>query len=91
MRLYGGMGTKMTVVRSTAVRVAEGGRIVIPAEFRKALGLKVGDKVILVLEGEPHPTPGNQACPGDGAPLRTRGVSLVDELLAERRAEAAGE
>ena len=40
-------------------RINENGRIVIPASFRKALGLEPGDAVVLSLEGgqllvEPH-------------------------------------
>ena len=35
--------------------IAEGGRIVIPADYRRALGLKVGDEVILrMADGEVH-------------------------------------
>ena len=34
----------------TAIHVSAGGRIVIPAEFRRALGLKDGDEVLLSLE-----------------------------------------
>jgi AbrB family looped-hinge helix DNA binding protein len=30
--------------------IREGGRLVIPAAYRKALGLKPGDEVLLVLE-----------------------------------------
>jgi AbrB family looped-hinge helix DNA binding protein len=33
-------------------KLGEGGRIVIPAEYRQALGLQVGDEVILRLEGK---------------------------------------
>lgn len=75
------------------MKMSEGGRVVVPAEIRKALGIEDGDIVLWEL--------------GDGeARLRTRrehmrraqalvrrhvppDVSLVDELLAERRAEAA--
>ncbi len=32
------------------IRLAEGGRIVIPAEYREALGIRPGDEVILRLE-----------------------------------------
>jgi len=36
-------------------KIAEGGRIVIPAGYRRALGLKVGDEVILrMADGEVH-------------------------------------
>jgi AbrB family looped-hinge helix DNA binding protein len=76
------------------VRISEGGRIVIPAAFRKALNVKPGDEVVLELE--------------DGVVrVRTRaegirrareilskylqGPSPVDELIAEHRAEAARE
>ena len=31
-------------------RVSEGGRVVIPAQYRKALGLNPGDEVVLLLE-----------------------------------------
>jgi len=31
-------------------KLAEGGRIVIPPEYRQALGLRIGDEVILRLE-----------------------------------------
>ena len=33
-------------------KIAEGGRIVIPAEYRQALNLRVGDEVILRLEDD---------------------------------------
>lgn len=32
------------------VKVAEGGKIVLPAEYRQALGVEIGDEVILRLE-----------------------------------------
>jgi AbrB family looped-hinge helix DNA binding protein len=44
-----------TVVRS---KVGEGGRVVLPAEFRKALGLCPGDTVTMMLvDGEIHSSP----------------------------------
>ncbi len=74
-------------------KIAEGGRLVLPVEFRRQLGMQPGTDVVIDIE--------------DGA-LRVRtfadvlarvqanvrryvpeGVSLVDELIAERRAEAA--
>jgi len=76
-------------------RLNENGRLVIPASFRKALGINPGDEVVLRLEE-------------DGlliTTLRRRieraqrlvrkyvkpGVSLADELIAERRAAARKE
>ncbi len=68
------------------------GRLVIPAEVRAALGLSAGDRLHLHLSGSKLVL----ARPGDAA-AELRGLaasipatrSLVDELLAERRAAAA--
>ena len=71
------------------LRVNENGRVVIPAAFRKALGIKVGDEVVLrVQDGELRIT--TQQSRIQRAQRRARqyvepGTSLVDELLAERR------
>lgn len=54
--------------------VTRKGQITIPAEFRKALGLKEGDKVSLSLEK------GNvRLSPTDGVVARTAGVFKTDE------------
>jgi AbrB family looped-hinge helix DNA binding protein len=78
---------------SNIARIGEGGRIIIPAEYRRALGLKTGDDVILSLgNGELHILPRKEALRRAKAIVRRHipeGVSLVDELIAERRAEAA--
>ncbi len=72
-------------------RVNESGRVVIPAQFRDVFGIKPGDEVIFVSEG-------------DSLRIETRmqrlrraqeyvrkvipaHVSLADELIAERREE----
>jgi AbrB family looped-hinge helix DNA binding protein len=78
----------MTQVRT---RIDEGGRIVIPAEYRQALGLQVGDEVILRLEGrELRIFTLNQAIKR-AQELVSRSIpqerSLADELIAERRRE----
>ena len=71
------------------------GRVVIPSAFREALGLKVGDAVSMRLEGEEL-----RLVNFDTETLRIRerlaryvpdGVSLVDELIRDRRREAAAE
>jgi AbrB family looped-hinge helix DNA binding protein len=72
-------------------KVAEGGRIVIPAEYRQALGLNVGDEVIVSLEGdELRIFTISQAIKRAQALVRRyipEGRSLSDELLTERRME----
>lgn len=70
------------------VKIAEGGRIVIPAEYRQALGLRTGDEVIVRLEGgEVRILTVNQAIKR-AQELVGRYVSqkrsLADELIAER-------
>jgi AbrB family looped-hinge helix DNA binding protein len=76
----------MTQVKT---KIDEGGRIVIPAEYRQALGLQVGDEVILRLEGrELRIFTLNQAIKR-AQELVSRSIpqerSLADELIAERR------
>lgn len=75
--------------------IAEGGRIVIPADYRRALGLKVGDKVILrMADGEVHILTRRQAIKKAQALVRKHvsdRKSLVRELMRERRGEAANE
>lgn len=81
--------------RINKVRVGGQGRIVIPAHLREALGLKEGDTLIarvqdrrLVLETSEQILRRLQEYVRSHVPP---GVSLVDELLAERRAEARKE
>ena len=76
------------------VRMSEGGRIVIPAAFRKALDVSPGDELILELvDGGVRirtRTEGIRRAQAIAARYKTD-VSAVDELIAERRAEAARE
>lgn len=77
------------------LRINENGRVVIPAAFRKELGIKPGDEVILRLDdGELRITTMKRRI--ERAQRRARkyikpGVSLVDELIADRREEAKRE
>jgi AbrB family looped-hinge helix DNA binding protein len=79
----------------TRARVNENGRLVIPASYRKALGIKAGDEVILRMEDdELRITTMKRRI--ERAQRRVRqyvkpGVSLVDELIAERREAAKRE
>lgn len=73
-------------------KLAEGGRLVVPVAFRKEMGIEPGDQVFMeVVDGQLHVWSQKQAIARAQAQLRqlTGGKrSLVDELLAERRAEA---
>ncbi|HTC55178.1 MAG TPA: AbrB/MazE/SpoVT family DNA-binding domain-containing protein [Candidatus Sulfotelmatobacter sp.] len=75
----------------TRTRVNENGRVVIPSSFRKALGIEVGDEVVLRIEDDELRITTQQRRI-QRAQRRARqyvkGSSLVDELLAERRAAA---
>jgi AbrB family looped-hinge helix DNA binding protein len=85
----------MTMNAETRTRVNENGRVVIPASYRKALGIKAGDEVILRMEDdELRITTMKRRI--ERAQWRIRqyvkpGVSLVDELIAERREAAKRE
>jgi AbrB family looped-hinge helix DNA binding protein len=76
-------------------RVSQNGRIVIPASYRKALGINSGDEVVLRLQ-EDELCITTQQRRIERAQRRARGylkpgTSLVDELLAERREAAKRE
>jgi len=76
-------------------QIGEGGRVVIPAVMRAALGVGVGDTVLLRFDdGELRILTPRQALRRAQELVRQyvpEGVSLVDELIAERRLEAARE
>ncbi|HSA80492.1 MAG TPA: AbrB/MazE/SpoVT family DNA-binding domain-containing protein [Geminicoccaceae bacterium] len=78
---------------SRHVKIAPGGRVVLPAEFRRALGVGVGDSVVIELrDGELRlrsldaATRRAQEIVSKDVP---EGVSLADELIREWREEAA--
>ena len=77
------------------VPINENGRLVMPAAFRNALGINPGDEVVLRIEDdELRITTLRQRIAQAQRLVRKYvkpGVSLVDELLAERRAEARKE
>jgi len=77
------------------IQITEGGRIVIPAEYRKALGLQVGDEVMLTLDDGELRILTIEASIRRAQEIVSRyvpeGRSIVDEFIAERRAEAARE
>ena len=78
-----------------SMKTSEGGRVVIPVEIRRTLGIKDGDTVLFEqLDGEVRLT--TRAAQLRRAQELVRryvpeGVSLADELIADRRAEAERE
>ncbi len=80
----------MTMETEARTRLNENGRLVIPASFRKALEIKPGDEVILRLEDdELRITTLKHRIARAQRNVRKYvkpGVSLVNELIAERRA-----
>jgi AbrB family looped-hinge helix DNA binding protein len=77
-------------------KIGEGGRVIIPVIFRQELHLKAGDDIILYFENnEIHITTPEQALMKLRAKVENylnktgESVSLVDELIAMRRAETA--
>jgi AbrB family looped-hinge helix DNA binding protein len=83
------------VTTETRQRVNENGRVVIPASFRKALGINIGDEVVLRMEDdELRITTLKRRVERAQRLVRKhvkRGASLVDELIAERRKAARNE
>ena len=82
-------------MKATVGKITPGGRLVIPARHRKALGLKTGDEVLLrLVDGELRILSQAEAVRRAQAMVKKhvkRGRSLVDELLRERRLEARRE
>ncbi len=75
------------------MQLGERGRLVLPAELRKELGLEVGERLIVTTEPD-----GSlrliraqtiiEASQGLYRRLRRRGKSLTDEFLAQRRGDS---
>jgi AbrB family looped-hinge helix DNA binding protein len=81
--------TKADMKKEARIRVTKHGEILIPAAFRKAMGIRVGDAVVLRLEtDELSLSTLKQRIERAQRLLRKYvkpGTSLVDELIAERR------
>lgn len=85
----------MTRNHSLHSKLGDDGRVVVPAAFRKRFGLRPGDTLVwddengkLILSSYDQVLKEVQA---SFEPYRIPGRSEVDELIAERRAEAAQE
>lgn len=82
-------------VKESHVRINENGRVVIPASFRRDLGIKAGDTVVLRIENdELRIITLQQRLAKAQRWMRKHvapGRSLADELIAERREAAKRE
>lgn len=76
-----------------SMKMSDGGRVVIPAEIRQSMGLKEGDTVLWELRGGEAVLTTRLAQMREAQAMVRQyvaaGVSLVDELIADRRAENA--
>jgi AbrB family looped-hinge helix DNA binding protein len=83
------------VMKPKRVRIGPGGRMVIPAEFRKSLGVRTGEQVVVDLkDGDLRVRSLDTVIERAQALVRQYvpdSVSLADELIEDRRAEAARE
>ena len=82
-------------VTETRLRVNQNGRVVIPASFRKALGINVGDEIVLRIEDDELRITSLERRVERAQRLVRKHVkpetSLVDELIAERRKASRNE
>jgi AbrB family looped-hinge helix DNA binding protein len=73
-------------------KVTQGGRIVIPAEMRKQLGIEIGEDVNLSMEDDSLRILTQKQSIRKAQELFRKfvpeGISIVDELIADRRKEA---
>jgi len=86
---------KESSLDNEAANVSPNGRVVIPVAYRKALGLKSGGRIIFHMEGDQVQVT-TMKLNLERARRRIRkyvepGVSLADELIAERREAAKRE
>lgn len=73
-------------------KLVSGGRLQLPSDIRRQLGLSDGDQVVMrVIDGELHIRPRRDVLKRIQAmlqPYASTDGSVVDELIADRRAEA---
>ena len=83
------------VLNRVRLTLGPGGRVVIPAALREAMEVEEGDAILAWVEdGELHllsPRVGARQAQAMLKGLLPEGVSLADELIAERRREAEAE
>ena len=82
-------------MKSQAVKIIDGGKLIIPAAFRRSLGFDTGDTVVVELDEDGlHVRSLSSAVRRAQQIVREfvpNEVDLADELIAERRIEAERE
>ncbi|MGB5092540.1 MAG: AbrB/MazE/SpoVT family DNA-binding domain-containing protein, partial [Parvibaculum sp.] len=82
-------------VQSASLEVSAGGRIVIPAAFRNAMGIEEGDRLVARLVDGELRLLSKQAALRQAQDLVSKfvrpGTSLADELMTDRKLEAKKE
>ncbi len=81
------------------VKMVDGGRVIVPAAFRKAMGVAKGDTLTMELDGNEIRLRSSKSetmaairrLQAYAATLPKSDMLASDELIAERRAEAARE
>ena len=83
------------MAKQTRMRVGQNGRMVIPAAFRKAMGIEVGDEILLRMEDDELRITTQQRRIRRAQRRAQRYLkpeaSLVEELVSERREAARNE
>lgn len=83
------------MTRSQAVKIVDGGKLIIPAQFRRELGIGVGDTVVVEMDrGELHVRSLSAAIRSAQEIVRgfvPEGTGLSDQLIEDRRIEARDE
>jgi AbrB family looped-hinge helix DNA binding protein len=94
-QLFESPSANLASVGYTKLKIGEAGRIVIPAEMRAAMMVKPGDTVTAqVVDGEfriVSPKVALKRVQAVARQFKRPGASAVDELIAERHAEARRE
>jgi AbrB family looped-hinge helix DNA binding protein len=88
--------TRVKATEEVRTKLNVNGRVVIPASIRQALGLEPGEEILLFVEDDELRMTSARKRAERAQKLYKKyvgeGVSLVDELIADRRKEAtAGE
>ena len=93
--MQSGMEFYGSIPKTYSARVDSSGRIVLPVELRERLHVATGDQLVLQEHGGTVSLKSYDQVLADAqayfSTLAPPGVSLVDELLADRRAEVARE